>query len=73
MLGKEVSNMETKMRPADFIQYGTQLLSIGTDNIPTITLPVRIIDGKPYVEPLYNEINSVREEYFGYDAYGNDV
>ena len=68
-----IDNMETLMSPNDFVQCATQLLSIGTGNIETITLPVSMVDGKPYVLPNYNEIADVRENCFGYDKFGNDV
>lgn len=68
-----IDNMETLMSPNDFVQCGTQLLSVGTGNIETITLPVSMVDGKPYVLPNYNEIADVRENCFGYDKFGNEV
>ena len=68
-----IDNMETLMSPNDFVQCGTQLLSIGTGNIETITLPVSMVDGKPYVLPNYDDIAEVRENSFGYDKFGNDI
>ena len=68
-----IENMETLMSPDDFVQCGKQVLSIGTENIQTVTLPVSMVEGQPYVVPVYSEIEKVREAYFGYDDYGNNV
>ena len=68
-------NMETSMTPADIVQCGMQMLSIGTDNITTVTMPgtPEEIGGGSYVIPDYNGINEMREASFGYDENGNEI
>lgn len=63
-------NMETSMTPADLVQCGMQLLSIGTENIKTITMPgvPQDIGGGSYVIPDYSGIEQIRTELFGYNA-----
>jgi LCP family protein required for cell wall assembly len=62
-----IENLETSMSPGDFVQCGTQLLDIGTENIKTVVLPNTLVDGQPYVLPLYSEIEDMRKTEFGYD------
>ncbi len=68
-------NMETSMTPADIIQCGMQMLSIGTENIATVTMPgtPQDIGGGSYVIPDYKGIGEVREASFGYDENGNEI
>ena len=68
-------NMETSMTPADLVQCGMELLSIGTENIKTVTMPgnPKDIGGGSYVIPDYNGILEVREASFGYDREGNEI
>ena len=68
-------NMETSMTPADLVQCGMELLSIGTENIKTVTMPgnPKDIGGGSYVIPDYNGILEVRESSFGYDREGNEI
>ena len=61
-------DMETSMTPGDIVQCGMQLLSIGTENIQTFTLPHSMVEGASYVKPVYGEIKNVRESTFGYAA-----
>ena len=68
-------NMETSMTPSDIVQCGMQMLSIGTENITTVTMPgtPEDIGGGSYVIPDYNGIDEVREASFGYDENGNEI
>lgn len=61
-------NMETSMTPSDLVQCGMQLLSIGTGNIQTVTMPgtPQDINGGSYVIPDYSGIEQIRIESFGY-------
>lgn len=68
-------NMETSMTPADIVQCGMQMLSIGTENITTVTMPgtPEDIGGGSYVIPDYSGIDQIREASFGYDENGNEI
>lgn len=68
-------NMETSMTPADIIQCGMQMLSIGKEKIATVTMPgtPQDIGGGSYVIPDYKGIGEVREASFGYDENGNEI
>ena len=68
-------NMETSMTPADIIQCGMQMLSIGKEKIATVTMPgtPQDINGGSYVIPDYKGIGEVREASFGYDENGNEI
>ena len=66
-------NIETSMTPHNMIQCGTQLLEIGKENITSFILPHAMVENRPYVKPVYQEIDKVREEYFGYDENGNEI
>ena len=68
-------NMETSMTPSDIVQCGMQMLSIGKDNITTLTMPgtPEDIGGGSYVIPDYRGIESIREASFGYDENGNEI
>lgn len=68
-----ISNLETSMAPEEAIKYGNLLLEIGRENVETITLPHRFVEGKSYVVPVMSEIVTVREQYFGYDKEGNEI
>ncbi len=68
-------NMETSMTPGDIVQCGMQMLSIGTGNIETITMPgtPQDIGGGSYVIPDYKGIESIRTSVFGYDENEKDI
>lgn len=68
-------NMETSMTPADMVQCGKELLSIGTENIQTITMPgtPQDIGGGSYVIVDTEELGAVVGTYFSYDSQGNDI
>lgn len=68
-------NMETSMTPADLVQCAMELLSIGTENIQTVTMPgtAQDIGGGSYVIPNYSEISQLRAASFGYDGNGKEI
>ena len=68
-----ISNLETSMSPEDAVVCGELLLNIGKANIKSVTLPHNFVEGASYVKPNYSELIKVREEYFGYDKYGNEI
>ena len=70
-----LENMETSMSPSNVIDCGRQLLSIGTENIVTITMPCtpQDIGGASYVIVDKEELQKVVETSFGYDADGNEI
>ena len=59
-------NMETSMTPDDAVQGARQILSIGGDNITTVTMPnnPQYINEISYVIPDMAGLKSVREEFF---------
>lgn len=61
-----IKNIETSMSPDDFVECGSQLLEIGTENIETITLPHAFVNGASYVKPVPAEIANIRRNAFGY-------
>lgn len=68
-----ISNLETSLSPEDAVLCGELLLSIGKANIKTVTFPHYFVDGASYVRPDYSELIRLREAYFGYDKYGNEI
>jgi anionic cell wall polymer biosynthesis LytR-Cps2A-Psr (LCP) family protein len=68
-------NMETSMTPADLVQCGTQLLSIGKESIETITMPgtPQDIGGGSYVIPDRTGVEQIRETVFGYNEDGLEI
>ena len=60
--------METSMTPEDIVQCGKQMLTIGAENIQTMTLPgsAQYVGEVSYVIPDYSAISQVRETAFGY-------
>ena len=63
-----IDNMETSMTPEDIVQCGKQMLTIGAENIQTMTLPgsAQYVGEVSYVIPDYSAISQVRETAFGY-------
>ncbi len=68
-----IRNLETSMSPEDAVACGELLLDIGKANIKSVTLPHNFVDGASYVKPDYDGLIKTREEYFGYDMYGNEI
>jgi len=70
-----VKNMESSMSPANFVDCGRQLLSIGKTNIVTVTMPCipKDIGGISYVIVEEEALKEVVRTNFGYDEDGNEI
>lgn len=68
-------DMETSMSPANVVACGKQVLSIGTGNITTVTMPgtAEYINGISYVLVDKDELEEMVQTYFGYDENGNEI
>lgn len=68
-------NMETSMSPANVVACGKQLLTIGKDNITTITMPgtADYINGISYVLVDKDGLQQMVKTYFGYGKDGNEI
>ncbi len=70
-----IKNMESSMSPSNFVDCGRGLLSIGKENIITVTMPCtpKDIGGLSYVIADEEALKELVRTSFGYDEEGNEL